>query len=334
MKKEFLAIIMLAMLFTLSFSSCSKDDEKQDNDLVSAFIGTWKSIDSESEILYLKLNSDRTGKWLALYNGKVTDTYRIKRWDYKETTFFITRENGENESASFNFHEDKLQLGEVLYQKSNTELPNPGENSNFSLSENEISIPVEDEANITINGVNIDDCELFSENDFVAEVINYSGKINITAKHTGETYIHVRYKNLKDSCKVVVSSLINYIGNPILDFGASKSEIKAKLKGEIQQESSDRIEIKDDFKYPIYSTYHFKDDKLECVYSSVNVITDWINITNSLLERYDYLSSESDVHWYSYPNKFIVRENKAGGNGGFQVRYAKDKETIGKYYQL
>ena len=205
---------------------------------------------------------------------------------------------------------------------------------NFSFSKSEMSIAVGTEYDLSLNEIDIEECNIYSEDEFIAEVSSYSGKANISARHTGSTKIIAEYKDKKAECRITVTSLVNYIGNPILDFGASKDEIKIKLKGEILQEASDRIECKEDFKYPIYNTYHFKDDKLECIYSEVNVNTNSINIMNSLLERYKYISSESNVHWFSRPNKFIIRENERGGNGGYAVRYAKDKDTMGKYYQL
>lgn len=204
----------------------------------------------------------------------------------------------------------------------------------ITLSKNEINIPVDDEADIEVTGVLLDDCLVSSDDEFIATASVYNGKVSIDANHTGATKIIVEYKDNKAECIVNVTSLINYIGNPIIELGVSKEEIKSKLKGEIIEETNDRIEIKEDFEYPIYDTYHFKNGKLECVFSSVNVGTNIINISNSLLERYEYLSSESKAHWYSYPNKFIVREEEQGGNGGFHIVYAKDKDTMRRYYQM
>lgn len=205
---------------------------------------------------------------------------------------------------------------------------------NITLSKTEVSIPVNDEVNIEVSGVNINECTILSDNEFIAKAMIYDGKINIEAEHIGETLITVQYKDTKLECKVNVTSLINFIGNPILDFGDSKANIKAKLKGEIINETEKRIEIKEDFKHPIYDTYHFNNGVLECVYSGVNIKTSTVNILNSLLERYKHVSSESNVHWFSYPNKFIIRENVRGGNGGYAIRYAKDKETMAKYYDI
>lgn len=210
----------------------------------------------------------------------------------------------------------------------------PQEPVNITLSKTEISISVDDEANIEVAGIDINKCTVQSDDEFIAKAMIYDGKINIEAEHVGETLITVQYRDTKLTCKVSVTSLINFIGNPILDFGDSKANIKAKLKGEIIDETEKRIEIKEDFKYPIYDTYHFNNGVLECVYSGVNVKTSTVDILNSLLERYKHVSSESNVHWFSYPNKFIIRENVRGGNGGYVIRYAKDKETMAKYYDI
>ncbi|MEQ2808610.1 hypothetical protein [Phocaeicola vulgatus] len=205
---------------------------------------------------------------------------------------------------------------------------------NISFSETEISIPVGDEYDLKINGIDISECNIYSQDEFIAYAMSHGGKINISADHTGETKVIAEYKNKKIECNVTVTSLVNYIGNPILKFGLSKNEVKNEIKGNIINETENKIEIKEDFKYPIYDTYHFNNGKLECVYSEVNINTNTVDILNSLLERYKHVSSESNVHWFSYPNKFIIRENARGGNGGYAIRYAKDKETMEKYYQL
>lgn len=208
------------------------------------------------------------------------------------------------------------------------------EEINISFPENEISIPVGDEYDLQLNGIDIDECDIYSQDEFIAYAMSYGGKVNISAEHIGVTKVVAEYKNKKAECNITVTSLVNYIGNPILEFGLSKNEVKNKVKGEIISETEDKIEIKEDFKYSIYDTYHFNNGKLECVYSAVNINTNTTNILNSLLERYNHISSESNVHWFSYPNKFIIRENARGGNGGYAIRYAKDKETMEKYYQL
>lgn len=205
---------------------------------------------------------------------------------------------------------------------------------NISFSETEISIPVGDEYNLKVNGIDISECNIYSQDEFIAYAMSNGEKINISAEHTGTTKVIAEYKNQKVECNVTVTSLVNYIGNPVLEFGLSKNEVKNKVKGNIINETENKIEIKEDFKYPIYDTYHFNNGKLECVYSEVNINTGTVDILNSLLERYKHVSSESNVHWFSYPNKFIIRENARGGNGGYAIRYAKDKETMKKYYQL
>lgn len=204
----------------------------------------------------------------------------------------------------------------------------------ISFSKNEINIPVGDEINITINGVDISQCNLYSENDFIANVLALGGKANISAEHTGSTKIIAEYKNKKAECVVNVTSLINHIGNPNLLFGSSMSEIKKTVKGTIETESDKSIEFKEDFEYPIYTSYYFNNDKLECVCSQVNITNDFIKVTNSLKERYKYISSESKVHWYSNPNMFLIRMYEKDGNGGYSIIYAKDKDIMGKYYKL
>lgn len=208
------------------------------------------------------------------------------------------------------------------------------ENINISLNKDEVDIPVGDEANLLISEVNIDDCQVSSDNGFIAEAMKFSGKINISAKHTGVTNIHVSYKNSKVSCKVIVSSLVNYIGNPIIQLGIPKSELKKISQGTLIEEEGNSIKYLEDFKYYVYDTYHFENDKLVCICSTFSDFS-IISVTNSLRERYNYVSAENSVYWFSQPDYILVRMNrKTSGNPGYNVIYAKDEKTMRKFYDL
>lgn len=362
MKKEFLVIITLAMLFTLSFlSSCSKDDEKQEEDLTSAFIGIWKSIDSESEVLYLELNNDRTGKWLALYNGKIEDTYKIKRWDANEVVFFITRENGENESAPYSAIGDKLLLGEVIYQKTDKfpDLDKLPQNT-IELSEKEINILVGEEHDISVSGISINKCNIYSDNKFVSEVFTYNGKLNINGNHVGKANIILEYKEIKDTCKIVISPINDFAGYALIDFNTKRNELKSlirkpyeSLTTNSQTKSVDAYYIST---YNITDKYYFNESVLigikEEVSSADSDVNTFLNITNSLRERMEYISSENEIidaypkiHLtrtiYSYPDKGyavyeqrkydILFETGSRPKTRNYIFYAKDLEAAKKH---
>lgn len=208
------------------------------------------------------------------------------------------------------------------------------ENITISLNRNEANVPVGDEVNLTISGAEIDNCQLSSDNEFIAEVMKYSGKINISAKHTGETNIHVTYKKSKASCKIIVLSLINCIGNPITQLGISKSELKKISQGTLIEEKDNSIKYLDDFKLYVYDTYHFENNKLACICSTFGDFS-ITSVTNSLRERYNYVSAENRVYWFSQPDYILVRMNRrTSGNPGYNVIYAKDEKTMRKFYDL
>ena len=60
---------------------------------------------------------------------------------------------------------------------------------NISFSETEISIPVGDEYDLKINGIDISECNIYSQDEFIAYAMSHGGKINISADHTGETKV-------------------------------------------------------------------------------------------------------------------------------------------------
>lgn len=204
----------------------------------------------------------------------------------------------------------------------------------ISLSQSAINIPVKGTADISVIGIDPDDAEIKVADKFVADAYNYDGKIHIQANHVGSTKVVASYEGKTAECVVKVTALNDYLGDPVLDFGASREEVKAKAKGKIIEEDDNRIEFFYDGRFPVYTTYHFSNDKMECVFTALNIRTDPSYILNSLMERYNLLSYSSGSYWFEYPTKFVVQENEQRANGGFHVRYAKDRETMAKYYQV
>lgn len=57
---------------------------------------------------------------------------------------------------------------------------------NITLSKTEISIHADDEDNIEVEGIDINECSVSSDDEFIAEAMIYDGKINIEAGHVGK----------------------------------------------------------------------------------------------------------------------------------------------------
>lgn len=115
--------MVLAMVMGVGLMSCSSDDDNDDsgdlNEYEKALVGKWRSIDDETntEVMTLQLNSNRTGRWECYYKGKLENSSNLKNWMATDKRLFTTYENGESESGEYSMNGDKVLIGEILYQK-------------------------------------------------------------------------------------------------------------------------------------------------------------------------------------------------------------------------
>lgn len=109
--------LILGMGVMVSCSSDNDDDTGDLNEYEKALVGNWKSIDDDTEIMYLQLRKDRTGEWKLYWDGKLEDTGNFKNWMATDKRFFATYDNGDTEYTEYSLNGNKLMLGEVLYQK-------------------------------------------------------------------------------------------------------------------------------------------------------------------------------------------------------------------------
>ena len=113
-------VIMTLIFGMMAVSSCSSDDDDDANDLnqhEKALVGSWKSIDDDYEILRLELKKDHTGSFAMYWGGKLKDSDVLKNWMANDKRLFVTYDNGETESVEYTLSDNKLILGDVLYQK-------------------------------------------------------------------------------------------------------------------------------------------------------------------------------------------------------------------------
>lgn len=113
--------VMMTLIFSMGFMSCSSDDEEEDNvglnSYEKALVGSWVSIDDDVEVFHLDLKADRTGKWTSIYDGEQDDSETYIHWEATKDKITVINEDGESMSGSYSIDGDKAVIGEVLYQK-------------------------------------------------------------------------------------------------------------------------------------------------------------------------------------------------------------------------
>lgn len=113
--------VMMTLIFSMGFMSCSSDDEEEDNGGLNSYekalVGSWMSIDDDVEVFYLDLKADRTGKWTSIYDGEQDDSETYIHWEATKDKITLINKDGESVSGSYSIDGDKAVIGEVLYQK-------------------------------------------------------------------------------------------------------------------------------------------------------------------------------------------------------------------------
>jgi len=113
--------IMLALVFSVSFWSCSDDDDDDNsgdlNKYEKVLVGQWISIDDDMEILEMQLKSNRAGKFKVIYDGKLESESNIKHWEATQNRLTTIDYEGDLESFYYRIDGNKMQCGDVLYKK-------------------------------------------------------------------------------------------------------------------------------------------------------------------------------------------------------------------------
>lgn len=112
---------MLALVFSVSFWSCSDDDDDDNsgdlNKYEKVLVGQWISIDDDMEILEMQLKSNRAGKFKVIYDGKLESESNIKHWEATQNRLTTIDDEGDLESFYYRIDGNKMQCGDVLYKK-------------------------------------------------------------------------------------------------------------------------------------------------------------------------------------------------------------------------
>lgn len=169
------------------------------------------------------------------------------------------------------------------------------ESSKLSLDKSEISLYYEDEVKLTAS----DNVTWSSEDEFVAKV---SSNGVVEGGHVGKTFIVASNGSETVRCAVEVKPKYNTFVEPVLDFGASKEEIKAKEKRELISETATALGYEDS-KDGVVVIYTFKNGKMNA--AGLNLQYRYTNdITDFLLERYSPATMDADEGMFIFVNGF------------------------------
>ncbi|KAA6351254.1 hypothetical protein EZS27_001400 [termite gut metagenome] len=187
----------------------------------------------------------------------------------------------------------------------------------LKLDKSEISLYYEETEKITANK---SDLQWSSENEFIAEVDNEG---LVIGGHVGETYITARSEWGEARCKVEIKAKYNLFDDLIIEFGKSRAYIKSQEK---------RVLISDDEKELIYKlsssssdhvVYFFGTSGLEAstvIIKLPNPLTE--NITNYLLERFQFIDSNDEKTYFSF-NKNSIYIGYSVYADGVSIKYTK-----------
>ena len=165
------------------------------------------------------------------------------------------------------------------------------------LNTTEVTMFSLDKHIITSDGTNV---SFSSQNPFVASVNETSGQV--TAMHIGETYIDVVADQGTSRVKVNVLAKYNIITDPILDWNATKEEIKVKINYPIAGENSSALSY-------VYGDANNGDAHIGTVYSfgadkmleSVIVVYNpnhFFSVIKHLTERFQYYMGYDDQYMF------------------------------------
>lgn len=199
----------------------------------------------------------------------------------------------------------------------------------ITLDKNSLSLLYNEQSTLSATGFTSNDYIWSSSNEFVASV--YNGRV--TGNHVGEATIYVSYKNVKDSCKIVVNSVNNCIKEPNIKWGISMQNLKSKEKNTLVYESYNSNFDITLLTYKVdtydYYVYFFKNNSLILSEQKINIATSIIDMTNSLYERYQYLSFSLSKYWYNKNGCIVMMEKQT--QGGYYVYFSSNSDTVKSY---
>ena len=239
---------------------------------------------------------------------------------------------------------EKNSFKSILSQKLQLFLNNTWPNPNYEpkeieldvveikLDKSNLDIPYYGTAYLSVDGIELDKCNIRIEDDFYAYASTSNDKIEIKAYKVGTTKVIVSYGQNKAECTLHITPINDFCGNPILQFDKTYSEVK-DMCSSVTNEVENVLTCREG---NVLHHYLFNDEKLTIVVSHVkkleNTVSYFLDAANSMDERYKRLTSVgNNIHWYQeYKQQIYIASVEDEQNKDWYFFYSPSKELIEK----
>lgn len=202
----------------------------------------------------------------------------------------------------------------------------------IKLDKSNLDIPYNGTAYLSVDGIELDKCNIRIEDDFYAYASTSNEKIEIKAYKVGTTKVIVSYGQNKAECTLHITPINDFCGNPILQFDKTYSEVK-DMCSSVTNEVENVLTCREG---NVLHHYLFNDEKLTIVVSHVkkleNTVSYFLDAANSMDERYKRLTSVgNNIHWYQeYKQQIYIASVEDEQNKDWYFFYSPSKELIEK----
>ena len=202
----------------------------------------------------------------------------------------------------------------------------------IKLDKSNLDIPYNGTAYLSVDGIELDKCNIRIEDDFYAYASTSNDKIEIKAYKVGTTKVIVSYGQNKAECTLHITPINDFCGNPILHVDKTYSEVK-DMCSSVTNEVENVLTCREG---NVLHHYLFNDEKLTIVVSHVkkleNTVSYFLDAANSMDERYKRLTSVgNNIHWYQeYKQQIYIASVEDEQNKDWYFFYSPSKELIEK----
>lgn len=202
----------------------------------------------------------------------------------------------------------------------------------IKLDKSNLDIPYNGTAYLSVDGIELDKCNIRIEDDFYAYASTSNDKIEIKAYKVGTTKVIVSYGQNKAECTLHITPINDFCGNPILQFDKTYSEVK-DMCSSVTNEVENVLTCREG---NVLHHYLFNDEKLTIGVSHVkkleNTVSYFLDAANSMDERYKRLTSVgNNIHWYQeYKQQIYIASVEDEQNKDWYFFYSPSKELIEK----
>ena len=202
----------------------------------------------------------------------------------------------------------------------------------IKMDKSNLDIPYNGTAYLSVDGIELDKCNIRIEDDFYAYASTSNDKIEIKAYKVGTTKVIVSYGQNKAECTLHITPINDFCGNPILQFDKTYSEVK-DMCSSVTNEVENVLTCREG---NVLHHYLFNDEKLTIVVSHVkkleNTVSYFLGAANSMDERYKRLTSVgNNIHWYQeYKQQIYIASVEDEQNKDWYFFYSPSKELIEK----